>query len=329
MNKYVGHASQIRGAEEHILKGGKGEGMRLLTVRNGKGLDFTISLDRAADISRLSFKGTNMGYFAPCGYVAPSYYNGDFLKSFTAGFFTTCGLTTVGTPTLDDGEDCPLHGTISNIPAEKVNCKETDDGLEIYAEIVEASLFGRKMTLKRTYFISYEKNEITLSDEIVNDGGAEEPVMVLYHCNMGYPLLSENSEVVIPNSKILPRNEDAAKGISDSLKMEKPQKGYVEQCFYYDVNEKDGFANAGIYSPDENVGVVLSFDKKGLDYFTEWKMMGETEYVLGLEPGNCTPDGRSVLRERGELKFLAPGESYKTLLKFKFFNERDDFLNNF
>ncbi|MDO5479533.1 MAG: DUF4432 family protein, partial [Clostridia bacterium] len=68
---------------------------------------------------------------------------------------------------------------------------------------------------------------------------------------------------------------------------------------------------------------------KGLDYFTEWKMMGETEYVLGLEPGNCTPDGRSVLRERGELKFLAPGESYKTLLKFKFFNDRGDFLNNF
>ena len=148
MNKYVGHASQIRGAEEHILKGGKGEGMRLLTVRNGKGLDFTISLDRAADISRLSFKGTNMGYFAPCGYVAPMYYNGDFLKSFTAGFFTTCGLTTVGTPTLDDGEDLPLHGTISNIPSEKVSVEETDSGITVKAEIREASLFGRKLVLR-------------------------------------------------------------------------------------------------------------------------------------------------------------------------------------
>ena len=329
MNKYVGHASQIRGAEEHILKGGKGEGMRLLSVRNGHGLDFTVSLDRAADISRLSFKGTNMGYFAPCGYVAPMYYNGDFLKSFTAGFFTTCGLTTVGTPTHDDGEDLPLHGTISNIPAEKVSVEETDSGITVKAEIREASLFGRKLVLKRTYFISYENSEITLTDEIVNEGGDTSPVMILYHCNMGYPLLSENSVVKIPNNGVKPRTEDAAKGVPEALNMQKPEKGFVEQCFYFDVVEKDGFANAGIFSPDEGVGVVLSFDKNTLDYFTEWKMMGETEYVLGLEPGNCTPDGRSVLRERGELKFLAPGESYKTTLKFKFYNNIDNFNKNF
>ena len=30
---------------------------------------------------------------------------------------------------------------------------------------------------------------------------------------------------------------------------------------------------------------------------------------MGLEPGNCTPDGRDVMRENGTLKFLAPGET--------------------
>ena len=55
MNQYIGHESQFFGVEEHRLVGGRGDGMRLLQVRNGKRLEFTVSADRAADISRLDF----------------------------------------------------------------------------------------------------------------------------------------------------------------------------------------------------------------------------------------------------------------------------------
>ena len=74
MNQYIGHYSQCYGIEEHRLVGGKGDGMRLLVINNGSGLEATISLDRNADISRLRYKGMNMSYFSPCGYVAPAYY---------------------------------------------------------------------------------------------------------------------------------------------------------------------------------------------------------------------------------------------------------------
>ena len=109
LNPYIGHESQLCSVEEVRLQGGKGDGMRLVQVRNAAGLEVTISADRAADISRVIFKGDNMGYFSPCGYVAPSYYDKDgigFLKSFTAGFLTTCGLTAVGSPCEDAGEFC-------------------------------------------------------------------------------------------------------------------------------------------------------------------------------------------------------------------------------
>ena len=52
----------------------------------------------------------------------------------------------------------------------------------------------------------------------------------------------------------------------------------------------------------------MKFDKKELPCFTQWKMMGVHDYALGLEPGNCYPDGRNVMRENGMLKFLQPGE---------------------
>ncbi len=123
MNPYIGHESQISGVEEHRLTGGKGDGMRLLQADNGRGLTMTLTPDRGMDISRLRVNGVNMGYFSACGYVAPAYYEGTgdrWLKTFTAGFMTTCGLYTVGTPSVDEGEELPLHGSIGNLPAEQV-----------------------------------------------------------------------------------------------------------------------------------------------------------------------------------------------------------------
>ena len=55
---YYGHESQLFGVEEYRLAGGKGDGMRLLQVKNGLGLEFTVSADRCADIARLSLART-------------------------------------------------------------------------------------------------------------------------------------------------------------------------------------------------------------------------------------------------------------------------------
>ena len=320
-NKYIGNTSQVFGVEEVKLTRGKGKDMTLLQVRNGKGLDFTLSVDRAMDISRMHFDGVNMGYFSACGYVAPTYYDhigAGFLKSFTAGFLTTCGLTAVGSPCTDDGEDLPLHGTISHTPCENYSYYETEDEIIIFAEVRDASVFGNKLLLHRKYICSKNENTLTIEDTVKNIGSKEVPCMLLYHFNMGYPLLTENAKVSIPSNSVKGRNAHAQSDIENALKMEKPQKDYEEMCFYYDVKECDGKASVGIFNPDINKGLKMTCDKTTLDYFTEWKMMGEGEYVLGLEPGNCTPDGRDVMRKNNALKFLNPGEEYKTNIELQF-----------
>lgn len=307
MNNYIGHTSQLYGVEEHRLVGGKGDGMRLFQVNNGRGLIFTVSADRCADISRLSYKGNNFGYFSPCGYVAPAYYDGvgaGFLKSFTAGFLTTCGLNGVGSPCTDNGEELPLHGSIGNTPAEHIYWTEEKDGLHIFATIKDEGIFSHKLVLNREIICSLEKNEIIIKDNVVNNGDSEYPVMLLYHMNMGYPLLSENAKLYIPAGKVTPRNEHAAEGIDSWHVVEKPQAGYEEMCFFHHF-EKDGMA--AIFNPDINAGLAITYDANNLPYFTEWKMMGERDYVMGLEPGNCHPDGRDKMREEGKLTILAPG----------------------
>ena len=321
MNQYIGHYSQCYGIEEHRLVGGKGDGMRLLVINNGSGLEATISLDRNADISRLRYKGMNMSYFSPCGYVAPAYYESkgaDWLKSFTAGFLTTCGLQAVGSPCTDEGEELPLHGSIANTPTEYSFWYEEDGCLIVKARTSDETIFGRKLCLCRTYTFPIGKNEFTFSDTIKNTGDKKEPFEILYHMNMGYPLLDEDSVVKIESEEVTPRNKHAAEDIKNWMKMEKPTPGYEERCYYHKMQER-GYAS--IYQPKKNIGLAMEYDAKELDGFVEWKMMGVRDYVLGLECGNCYPDGRDVMRKTGMLKFLKSGETKQYQVKIKCFEK--------
>lgn len=321
MNPYIGHESQLYGVEEVRLVGGRGDGMRLLNIKNGKGLELTVSADRCADISRLSLGGVNFGYFAPCGYVAPTYYDhvgAGFLKSFTAGFLTTCGLSAVGSPCVDDGEETPLHGTISNTPAEIVNYWTDDKYIHVMARVRDAQIFGRQMMLDREYLISLDSNEMTMTDTVTNIGAREVPLQMLYHCNIGYPLLDEDTELSIPSVEVTPRNTHAAEDIGNCLKMEKPQPDYEERCYFHKMQ---GEAKVKVYNKKLSKGLIMSYDSNVLKYFTEWKMMGVHDYVLGIEPGNTLPDGRDVMRAKGLLEMLAPGEKKTHSIKFTFTEE--------
>ncbi|MBE5782515.1 MAG: DUF4432 family protein [Clostridiales bacterium] len=314
MNPYLGHESQLHRVEEYRLMGGKGDGMRLLEIDNGCGLQMTLSLDRCCDISRLSYKGMNMGFFAPCGYVAPAYYNGkDFLKAFTAGFLTTCGLEAVGGPCVDAGEELPQHGSISFMPASRYWWEMNEEEIRIHAVMEDAWIFARKLTMERTVIVSLKKGSFQIVDDIRNDGDKEEPLEILYHMNMGYPLLDEDSVLSIANDgKVTARSQNARDHIDTWNQIEKPQPQYQERCYYHAM-PKEG--KAALWQPKHKKGILLTWDKDNLDCFTQWKMMGIRDYVLGLEPGNCYPNGRKEMREKGILKFIQPGQTVRYALQ--------------
>lgn len=318
---YVGRPDQVYGVREVRLVGGKGDGMRLFQIRNGSGLEVTVSLDRCADLSEVRFKGINIGYFSPCGYVSPAFYDREgigFLKSFTAGFLTTCGLTCVGSPCTDEGEKLPLHGTIANTPCEQASWEIIDDVIHVKAMIREASLFSHGLELVREYLFSVFENKLILRDTVKNIGNKNVPLQMLYHCNIGYPMLSEHTILSIPSISVKPRNQHAAEGISKWMKMEHPQRDYEEMCYYHEMK---GINVIKVSQPDLHIGLELSYDADTLPCFTEWKMMGVGEYVLGIEPGNTYPDGRDVIRKQGKLEHLNPGDQKVNQIQWSFTEE--------
>ncbi|MBR4060169.1 MAG: DUF4432 family protein [Lachnospiraceae bacterium] len=132
---------------------------------------------------------------------------------------------------------------------------------------------------------------------------------------MGYSLLDEDGIITIPAEEVVPRDEHAAEDIVNLMHMQKPTPGYLEKCYYHKFKDKNGVAS--IYQPKLDMELSIHFDTEELDGFVEWKMMGVRDYVLGLECGNCYPDGRKAMRESGMLKFLAPGESNCCKVKVK------------
>ena len=58
---------------------------------------------------------------------------------------------------------------------------------------------------------------------------------------------------------------------------------------------------------DGTLAMAMEFPLAALDHLVEWKMMGEREYVLGLEPGNCFASGREDSFARDDVDLLEPG----------------------
>ena len=49
--------------------------------------------------------------------------------------------------------------------------------------------------------------------------------------------------------------------------------------------DSEGKTFAALINPIQQVGIVIWFNKNQLWNLCQWKMMGEGEYVLGIEPG--------------------------------------------
>jgi hypothetical protein len=317
MLSYVGDFSQLFGIKEYTLVGGKANGVRAFDVNNGSGLTFTVLADRCLDIAGLSFKGFNCSYIGNTGITSPQYYDEKgigFLRSFQAGFLTTCGLRNVGGPGEENGESFGLHGRISNTPAEEVSATtewiNDVPVLTISGKMREARVFGENLRLGRKIICKYGENKITIRNTVENLGFIKEQLMILFHFNLGYPLLDKDSLLLTATRKLNPRDQTAEKGKESYNRCQSPISGYAEQVFYHDlIADESGQVAAALINKKLEIGVALSYDKNQLFNFTQWKQMGEGEYVMGMEPGNCFVGGRLDPLNKQHIQYLEPGET--------------------
>lgn len=322
---YIGDLSQVLRVEEVRMQGGKKDGVRAAMVTNEAGLSYTVVADRCMDISHLSFQGVNISYINPCGVVAPAYYDNqgtNFLKSFTAGFLTTCGLNNVGGP-CEDGESHGLHGRISHTPADEyavtIDRNEDDNSVRISGRMKESFLFSEKLHLKRTIQSFQKKNRLIITDEIENVGFQEEEYMLLYHFNIGYPFLSPDCELQIDSSQVTPANEYSAAYAEQSSVIDEPSD-VGEMCYFHNMNAHDGIYRAEIVNRKLGIGFCMSIENQNLDHFIQWKNLSKGQYVLGLEPATNYIGGKAAERETGSIKKIMPQDKAVHTITIDFYS---------
>ena len=287
-------------------------------------LFFHSAADKALDITDLTYKGMNMTFLAKPGLEGRNQYdtNGqEAQRSIMGGLFFTCGLENICAPCTIDGKDYPMHGRMRTTPAEHVCTDVLTDGdevrLVISGEMREAELFGENLVLRRKIESVLGENSITVTDEIENQAFRPEPLMLLYHCNMGYPFLDESCRLYVPSVKVAGREEFSEEHVDGWDRIDSPKDNEPEYVFIHEMKTDENLDTMVLVANHEqNIGLVIEFNQKNLPYFMEWKSMASGDYVLGLEPSNSSVYGKPYHVEHDSVHYLQPFEKETNVLKF-------------
>lgn len=321
--RYCGSLQQVIYARPVIYKEGRAEHMNAIEAKCGD-IFFHSAADKALDITDFSYKGMNMSFMAKPGLEGRNSYdtNGEeALRSIMGGLFFTCGLENICAPCTVDGKDYPMHGRIRTTPAEHVCTDVITEGdtcrVVISGEMRESELFGENMVLRRKIESVLGENSITVTDEIENQAFRPEPLMLLYHCNLGYPFLDENCELYAPTKRVVGREAFSEKQVERWNRLEEPIDNEGEYVFIHDLQSDEKLDTmVMVVNHRLNLGLAIEFNQKNLPYFMEWKSMASGDYVLGLEPSNSSVYGKLHHIENDTVHVLGAFEKEKNVLRF-------------
>jgi Domain of unknown function (DUF4432) len=320
----VGRLEQVAGVRLVTLGDAVERGVRVLEFRTGSGFEFDVLVDRAFDIGRCEQGGRALAWTSRAGFAGPWFYEPSglgFLRSFGAGLLTTCGLDHAFSPAEDSAEQYHypakpteqygLHGRISNRPARLVGYGERWEGDEcvLYAEgeVLQASVFGEQLLLRRRIEARVGESHLTINDEVVNVGYDRTPHMLLYHVNLGWPVVDDGAELIVPATAVEALGDYPVDGYR---RMHGPASGYVEQVFVHQLAaEADSRVPVALVNRWLGLGAYQVYRSDQLPHHFIWRMLGEGTYVVGIEPATNPPSSRHEIRERGELASLGAGES--------------------
>jgi hypothetical protein len=320
LTRYVADMAQLGGVRPVTYQDGPEAGVRALELRTGAGLSFTVLAERAMDVGLAEIAGVPLSFMTGVGYAHPAYYSGqgsDWLRTFAGGLFVTGGLDTYGQPATDEGESFGLHGRATSLAARGLAWDADWEGdeyvLRARGRMKQVAFHGEQLQLTREITARLGENRFTIHDVVENLAGRPEPHMILYHFNVGFPLLDEGSRLEVDAARTEGLDERGRAVATTARQVQGPVSGYQEEVVVHDVRpDADGRVQARMVNPafqgGRGLALTIRYRKDELPYLWQWRNFRERAYVMGIEPGNADMRGRAYNRERGTLTILEPGE---------------------
>ena len=296
MDGRISNFQQVASIRRYTLSEGREKGLDVLDCDNGK-IRFLLNVSKASDIMQLYHEGQNMSFVSKNGFTKREI---PFLRRFEGGMLYTCGLDSVG------GRDgFELHGTLHNIPAEIIRAECNENGITVEAIIRDTALFGKNLVLKRKIFTAIGGDSVTLEDTLVNEGYKTEEYCLLYHINVGYPMLDDGVKVIADVESYTPRTAWAKQNEATMYEMNASTPNQEETCYFLNLKKSEITLVNGKIGKE----FTVSYSGDTLPCFVEWKSMASGDYALGLEPSTTELDDRFAY------KTIEVGEEIKFFVK--------------
>lgn len=338
LRRRVGQPGQLHGIAAGQYTDGPERGVRYLDLRSGGGLEARVLVDRGFDLGELRFAGVPLSWRSPTGFRAPALHDAEaedgagILRSFD-GFLVTCGPDHVrGAATgpaahfgpRRQSVRYPMHGRHAMTPARLAGYGEAggeaggeeddaDGVLWCAGEVRQAMLYGESLTLRRRVAAAVGGAAIEIADRIENDGFHATPHMLLYHLNLGFPLLDEDAELLLPGWPTAPGSPAGAA----ALRRQGPPAGPDAPDEILDLAAPSGGGPAACALVNDRLGlaVEVAFDGAALPHLQVWRNLADGMYVLAVEPATVPFRKRDALEAEGAVRFLAPGEAVSYRLR--------------
>lgn len=339
-----GDTSQIFGVRLVTCDDGPERGLRVLEFDTGCGFRFDVLVDRCMDIGSMKLGQAAIGWHSPTGFRHPWLHEADaegglgFLRSFS-GFMNTCGLDHVlgGAEESAEHYNYPyrskivhgIHGRSAYTPARLIGYGVDWDGddctLWAEGEVRQAVMFGENLRLVRRVEARVGEATVGIHDRVENLGYYRTPHMLLYHVNIGWPVLAEGAEVLAPIAATPFTAHDPGITAIGYRHQPGPQDRFREQVYAHEVMpEADGLVPAALVNPGfdwgdgrTGLGFLMEYYKHELPCLLQWQNLQAGYYVMGIEPLTVWPmGGREEQKKRGEVRWLEHGESCDYTLRF-------------
>ncbi|MBQ8406522.1 MAG: aldose 1-epimerase family protein [Clostridia bacterium] len=296
MDGRISNFQQVASIRRYTLTEGREKDLDVLDCDNGK-IRFLVNVSKACDIMQLYHEGQNVSFVSKNGFTKREIH---FLNRFEGGMLYTCGLDSVG-----GREGFELHGTLHNTPAQIVRAECGEDGIVIEAIIRDTALFGKNLVLKRKITACVGGDSVSVEDTLTNEGFKDEEYCLLYHINVGYPMLDDGAKVVGDVLSYTPRTDWAKQNEATMYEMSASVDNQEETCYFLKLKKPE------ISLVNEKFGkkFTVSYSGDTLPSFVEWKSMASGDYALGLEP--CTTE----LDDKFAYKKVKAGEKVEFKVK--------------
>ncbi|MEZ6135969.1 MAG: aldose 1-epimerase family protein [Pirellulaceae bacterium] len=303
------------------LTDGPRAGVELLVVDSGR-VRAAICPTRGMSLWKARFDNLDFGWKSPVqGPIHPSFVASaepsgiGWLDGFDE-LLARCGLRSFGAPDFDAAGrvQFAVHGRVGNLPAQnvQVHFEPQHSQLHVLGEVNETRFLQYNLRLTSTYTFRFDEPTIEVRDRVTNAGGTPTSMQILYHVNIGQPILEGGAKLHLAAAQIAARDHRAAEDLQQWDTYLPPTTGYAEQVYFSEsVAGRDGWSTALLTDSQAERGFALHYQPTTLPYFSQWKnTVAEADgYVTGLEPATGFPNPRSFEEARGRTVALAAGES--------------------